>query len=632
MGSPIDLLYEPFSHHDLTQPYDPNLKCAGCGAFYSMDCPLPEQNLWSCLFCSHPNPTDRPPLVSSDAYTLSSVRKGTLERRTVIVIDAVCGPHELDHLVSTLCDVATSENSELASLITIQGSGHVTVHNIADQKRNAIFSIDDFMTHYNLDKLNVNYFEKKLRATHQASSYWFPQGSLKKQLQEIPKTAGEGRSKSKRDKRCTGLALFIASTLASQCALPTCCHIVSFLSGPCTKGAGKVVSRDRKEHMRQNHHFDSENPYSKLSRSSWKFYKKLFKEFKQQELIYEFFIGSLDQIGLLEMGPLIKSSMAVSQFDSFNDERFVKCFQKYLRLRNENAIYNCKMKIVTTKNTSITYEIPEYILNPKNLSLPVEIPPQCLNGNRSTKNPVQFQTMFENNGQTYTKIETFLLPVQPNTDSCRVQKIIALSMKKMASQITSDFDYSSKHAKELTKQLASLPRQVQGIDKDKIIEWCYYLCKSPILSSRNTSPDERYLFLHQVLNSSQGACLSLCRPLIWGYNDSKHDWVVLDIPLARTQILQDGNATLCVDGGSYIVLRVGERFRKEGQEFCSKLLNDLHRFTQPLYVETEIGGSQDRFLKSKIVPFDASDKKILGTEDMTFRDFFSLYTSSVESK
>ncbi|CAI4053028.1 hypothetical protein SUVZ_15G1880 [Saccharomyces uvarum] len=630
MSSPIDLLYEPFSHHDLTQPFDLNLKCAGCGAFYSMDCPLPEQNLWSCLFCSRPNPTGRPPLLSSDAYTLTSVRKGTFERRTVLVIDAVCGPHELDHLIATLCDAANSKHSELTSLITIQGSGHVTVHNIADQKRDAVFSIDDFMTHYNLDKLNVSYFEKKLRATHQ-TSYWFAWDSLKKQLQEIPKTAREGRSKSKRDKRCTGLALFIASILASQCASSTCCHIVSFLNGPCTKGAGKVVSRDGREHMRQNHHFDSENPNLKLSRSSWKFYKKL-KEFKQEKLNHEFFISSLDQIGLLEMGPLIKSSMAVSQFDSFNDERFGQCFQKYLRLRNENAIYNCKMKIITTRNTSLAYEIPDYILNPKNLSLPVEIPLEYLNGNRSTKNPVQFQTTFVNNEQTYTKIETFLLPVQPKTDSCQIQKIIALSMKKMASEITCNFDYSSKHAKELTKQLALLSRQVQGIDKDKIIEWCYYLYKSPILSSRNTSPDERYLFLHQVLNSSRSACLSLCKPLIWGYNDVNHDWVVLDIPLARTRILQDGNATLCIDGGSYIVLRAGKLFQKEGQEFCSRLLNDLHRFTQPLYVETEIGGSQDRFLKSKIVPFDASDKKILSTEDMTFRDFFNLYASSTENK
>ncbi|CAI1719998.1 hypothetical protein SEUBUCD646_0O02030 [Saccharomyces eubayanus] len=626
MSSPIDLLYEPFSHHDLAQPFDPNLKCAGCGAFYSMDCPLREQNLWSCLFCSRSNPMDRTPLVSSDAYTLTSERKGTFERRTVMVIDAVCGPHELDHLIATLCNAAASKDSELTCVITIQDSGSVTVHNTVGQKRNAVFSIDDFMTHYNLDKLNVKHFEKKLRATH-STSYWFAHDSLKKQLQEISKTAKEG-SKSKRGKRCTGLALFIASILASQCALSTCCHIVSFLNGPCTKGAGEVLSRERRKHMRQNYHFDSENPNSKLSRSSWKFYEELFKKFKQQKSNYEFFISSLDQIGLLEMGPLVNSSMAVSQFDSFNDERFVRCFQKYLRLRNENAIYNCKMKILTAENTSIVYEIPDYVLNPKNLSLPVEISLD----NRSTKNSVQLQITFENSEQAYTKIETFVLPAQPKTDLFQIQKIIAIAMKKMASQITGDFDYSSKHTKELNKQLASLLRQVQGIDKDKIIEWCYYLYKSPILSSRNTSPDERYLFLHQVLNSSRNVCLSLCKPLIWNYNDSKHDWVVLDISLARTPMFQDGNTTLCIDGGSYVILRIGERFQREGQEFCCKLLNDLQRFTQPLYVETEIGGSQDRFLKSKIVPFDASDKKILDTEDMTFRDFFNLYTSSTENK
>lgn len=112
----------------------------------------------------------------------------------------------------------------------------------------------------------------------------------------------------------------------------------------------------------------------------------------------------------------------------------------------------------------------------------------------------------------------------------------------------------------------------------------------------------------------------------------KHDWIVLDVPLTRAQILQDDKTTICVDGGSYLVLRRGKLLEKEGRELCCKFLNDLQRFPQPLYVETKTGGSQDRFLKSKIIPLDITDKETLRTEDMTFNEYFNLFTDLSRSK
>lgn len=588
MSSAINFLYEPFSSSGGTQSHDQGLKCAKC------------------------------------------VKKEPFERRTIIIIDAICAPHELDHLAATLCNAPILNDDDFISVVAVNRSGHVVLHNVAGSKHSTVFSINELMTHYNLTKLNTSYFEKRIRENDQ-TPYWFDKSahnSLKELLREICETASKGQGNSKRDKRCSGLALLVSSVLASQCISSSCCNIVSFLNGPCTKGGGKVMSRERSEHMRQNHHFDSENPKLQLSKNSRKFYRKLAEKFGRENLIYEFFISSLDQIGLLEMAPLLSSSIAVSQFDSFNDDRFDKSFQKYLSLRNQNAIYNCQSKLITTRNTSIINGVPTNILNPKHLSLPVKIPLD----RSSTSNTVKFQTTFENQRQKYTRTETALLP-NPD-DPFRIQNEIVLSMKKMASEIVGDFDYSSHRAKKLLKQLILLPNQIRetDIDRVKLIEWCYYLYRSPLLSTRNTSLDERYLFLHQILNSNRNTCLSLCKPYIWGYDDSKQDWVVLDIPLTRAQILQETKYTLCVDGGSYLVLRMGELLQKEGREFCCRLLNDLQRFPQPLYVETKIGGSQDRFLKSKIIPLDNTDKKTLHTEDMSFQEFSNLCTSPNRNK
>ena len=631
MRSPINFLYEPFSSgSSAMQNYDLDLKCTKCGAFYSMDCSLREQKVWSCLFCSQSNPGVRLPLVLPNPYTLTSVKEEALERRTIMIIDAICDPHELDHLVSILCNSYIANEQEPLSIITIQQSGHVVLHSAVNHKHDAVFSINEFMTKYKLDKLNASYFEKKITENNQ-ESYWFGKsthGSLRKLLKEICKSASKANINSGRDKRCTGLALFISSVLASRYSLSGYSHIVSFLNGPCTKGSGKVMTRERGESMRQNHHFESKSPQFQLSKISTKFYMKMFEKFGKQNLIYEFFIASLDQIGVLEMGPLITSSMAVSQFDSFNDERFKKSFRKYLSLRDHDAIYNCQSKLITAKNAIVVNEFPKYSLNPKNLSLPVEIPVD----RNSTEVLIQFQTTFENKSEKCIKIETFLLP--KTSDSFWIQNEIVFSMKKIASQIINCFTYSSRQAKGLMKQLFLLPSQFRGMDLDvvKLIEWCYYIYRSPILSIRNTSPDERYLFLHQIINANKDTCLSLCKPFIWSYSGSKHDWTVSNILLTRAQVLQDNKTTFCVDGGSYLALRKGELFQKEGRELCCKILNNLQRFPQPLYVETKTGGSQDRFLKSKIIPLDTTDKETLGTEDMTFGEFFNLFTVSNRSK
>ncbi|CAI4950286.1 BTE_HP_G0078440.mRNA.1.CDS.1 [Saccharomyces cerevisiae] len=630
MCSPTNFLYEPFSSDAVTQNYDQNLKCTKCGAYYSMACSLREQNVWTCLFCNQSNSNAELPLVPSNTYTLTSAKKEILSRRTIMIIDAICDPHELNYLVSILCNNYITRQQEPLSIITIQQSGHVILHNAVNHKRDAVFSINEFMTKYNLDKLNASYFEKKISEINQ-ESYWFDkstQGSLRKLLREICKIANKANISSKRDKRCTGLALFVSSVLASQCSLSAYCHIVSFLNGPCTKGGGKVMSRERGESMRQNHHFESKSSQLQLSKSSTKFYKKMLEKFANQTLIYEFFIASLDQIGILEMSPLITSSMAVSQFDSFNDERFAMSFQKYLNLRDHNAIYNCHSKIMTAKNAIVVKDFPKYSLNPKNLSLPLEISL----GHNSAEAPIQFQTTFENRTEKYIRIETLLLPKANR--SFGAQNEIVFSMKKIASRIIDSFAYSSKHTKELMKQLFLLPNQIRGKDVDMVnlIQWCYHIYRSPILSVRNTSPDERYLFLHRIINASKDTCLSLCKPFIWSYSDLKHDWIVLDVPLTRAQILQDDKTTICVDGGSYLVLRRGKLLEKEGRELCCKLLNDMQRFPQPLYVETKTGCSQDRFLKSKIIPLDITDKETLGTEDMTFNEYFNLFTDLSGSK
>eukprot|EP00897_Mesotaenium_endlicherianum_P006752 jgi/Mesen1/6104/ME000310S05206 len=97
-----------------------------------------------------------------------------------------------------------------------------------------------------------------------------------------------------RASRCTGTALSVAAGLLGACVPGTGARIVAFVGGPCTEGAGTIVSKDLSEPIRSHKDLDKDAAphYSKAV----KFYEALGKQLVTQGHVLDLFASALDQV------------------------------------------------------------------------------------------------------------------------------------------------------------------------------------------------------------------------------------------------------------------------------------------------------------------------------------------------
>ncbi|KTA97655.1 Uncharacterized protein AO439_000820 [Nakaseomyces glabratus] len=315
-------IFEPFLPEQDDNMVDGDSSvCSVCG------CHIYEKEV--CHIC------DSVRLGDMNGYTLrTGDARVPLEGR-VIVIDTICEEIEFLALKTKLVDFLSQIDPVPSLLISLHADGTIKIH--GSEKIASIY-VEHLRVKYAFKRHDKKYFMKLIDGIEIMNSYNEHVIAHIKALRNSVYT----HNRKKRAKRATGCALFLANLLCKSDKLHY--EVLSFLSGPCTLGNGKVISREVKNTIRQFTDLDQQK--AKYFDDARSFYKYLAADSKS--VAYGFYINCLDQIGIYEMSPLIKQSGIIYQFDSFQDTDLHDAFDKYKFFKKSNAIYDVKINVVTS--------------------------------------------------------------------------------------------------------------------------------------------------------------------------------------------------------------------------------------------------------------------------------------------
>ena len=188
-----------------------------------------------------------------------------------------------------------------------------------------------------------------------------------------------------RASRCTGVALSAAVSLLETNFANTGAHVMLFTGGPCTIGPGQMAGKELNEPMRSHSDIEKENTNTKFVRKASKHYAAIAKRACAAGHAIDVFACALDQVGLLEMRPVIERTGGyVVMSESFTGNIFKQSFQavfsqdskgEYLRMAFGASLEVCS----APRRPPPRFRLPSASLPPPfrlpSASLP---PPVCL--------------------------------------------------------------------------------------------------------------------------------------------------------------------------------------------------------------------------------------------------------------
>uniref|UniRef100_A0A8C6GEB5 Protein transport protein SEC23 n=1 Tax=Mus spicilegus TaxID=10103 RepID=A0A8C6GEB5_MUSSI len=479
------------------------------------------------------------------------------------------------------------------------------------------------------------------------------------ELQRDPWPVPQG----KRPLRSSGVALSIAVGLL-ECTFPnTGARIMMFIGGPATQGPGMVVGDELKTPIRSWHDIEKDN--AKYVKKGTKHFEALANRAATTGHVIDIYACALDQTGLLEMKccPNLTGGYMVMG-DSFNTSLFKQTFQRVftkdihgqfkmgfggtLEIKtsreikisgaigpcvslnskgpcvSENEIGTggtCQWKICGLSPTT-TLAIYFEVVNQHNAPIP-----------QGGRGAVQFVTQYQHSsGQRRIRVTT----IARNWADAQTQiQNIAASFDQEAAAILmarlaiyrAETEEGPDVLRWLDRQLIRLCQKFGEYHKDDpnsfrfsetfslYPQFMFHLRRSPFLQVFNNSPDESSYYRHHFMRQDLTQSLIMVQPILYAYSFSGPPEPVL---LDSSSILAD--RILLMDTFFQILIYHGEtiaQWRKSGYQDMPEYENFRHllqapvddaqeilhsRFPMPRYIDTEHGGSQARFLLSKVNP------------------------------
>ncbi|GAB5572811.1 protein transport protein Sec23A isoform X1 [Prionailurus iriomotensis] len=474
------------------------------------------------------------------------------------------------------------------------------------------------------------------------------------ELQRDPWPVPQG----KRPLRSSGVALSIAVGL-----LETGARIMMFIGGPATQGPGMVVGDELKTPIRSWHDIEKDN--AKYVKKGTKHFEALANRAATTGHVIDIYACALDQTGLLEMKccPNLTGGYMVMG-DSFNTSLFKQTFQRVftkdmhgqfkmgfggtLEIKtsreikisgaigpcvslnskgpcvSENEIGTggtCQWKICGLSPTT-TLAIYFEVVNQHNAPIP-----------QGGRGAIQFVTQYQHSsGQRRIRVTT----IARNWADAQTQiQNIAASFDQEAAAILmarlaiyrAETEEGPDVLRWLDRQLIRLCQKFGEYHKDDpssfrfsetfslYPQFMFHLRRSPFLQVFNNSPDESSYYRHHFMRQDLTQSLIMIQPILYAYSFSGPPEPVL---LDSSSILAD--RILLMDTFFQILIYHGEtiaQWRKSGYQDMPEYENFRHllqapvddaqeilhsRFPMPRYIDTEHGGSQARFLLSKVNP------------------------------
>uniref|UniRef100_A0A7N6A8M6 Protein transport protein SEC23 n=1 Tax=Anabas testudineus TaxID=64144 RepID=A0A7N6A8M6_ANATE len=461
------------------------------------------------------------------------------------------------------------------------------------------------------------------------------------ELQRDPWPVTQG----KRPLRSLGVAMSIAVGLL-ECTFPnTGARIMTFISGPGTQGPGMVVGDELKTPIRSWHDIEKDN--AKFMKKATKHYESLANRASANSHIIDIYACALDQTGMLEMKCCTNYTGGyMVMADSFNTSLFKQTFQRVFTKDVQGSFkmaFSATLEVKTSREIKVSGAIgPCVSLNAKG---------PCVSENEigtggtcqwkicgldpSTTLAFYFEVVNQHNApipQGGRGAIQFVTQYQHSSGQRRIR--VSTTARNWADaqtqiqNIAASFDQEA--AAILMARLAVYraeteegPDVLRWLDRQLISYLCvcvhfqfmFHLRRSPFLQVFNNSPDESSYYRHHFNRQDLTQALIMIQPVLYAYSfNGPPEPVLLD----SSSILPD--RILLMDTFFQILIYHGEtvaQWRKAGYQDMPEYENFRHllqapvddaqellhtRFPMPRYIDTEHGGSQARFLLSKVNP------------------------------
>ncbi|CCH42499.1 hypothetical protein BN7_2044 [Wickerhamomyces ciferrii] len=471
---------------------------------------------------------------------------------------------------------------------------------------------------------------------------------------------------NERPLRATGSALNIATRiLESAYPKSSGARIMLFTGGPATYGPGIIVDNQLKQPIRSHHDIESNTNNAIHYKKAKKFYSTLAENCSENGYTVDIFIGAYDQVGLYEMEALSdKTGGLVVLSDSFTTSIFKQSFQRVFNKDNEgflNLGFNGTLEVKTSKQLKISGLIGHATsLNRKTSNVSDKIigvgetnswklssitpnssygiyfevensePQTAFVTNIGPSALVQYSTHYTHStGTTRLRVTTVAKPIDINGDLSTYfdQEVSAVLIAREAVSKLEKLDVSDvllwidKKLVSLLKAIGEYrvnqPETVRLSNNISLFpQFIYHLRRSQFLQVFNNSPDETSFYKHVFLDGDTTNSLIMIQPTLTSFSQDSEEGepVLLDSLSLNPEkiLLLDTFFHILIYHGSTVAAwrRAGYQDMEEYASFKEFLEEPRHeaadllidRFPLPRFIDTEEGGSQARFLYSKLNP------------------------------
>lgn len=479
------------------------------------------------------------------------------------------------------------------------------------------------------------------------------------ELQRDPWPVPQG----KRPLRSTGAALSIAIGLL-ECSYPnTGARVMLFVGGPCSQGPGQVVNDDLKQPIRSHHDIHKDN--AKYMKKAIKHYEALAVRAATNGHCVDIYSCALDQTGLMEMKQCCNSTGGhMVMGDSFNSSLFKQTFQRVFVKDQNNALkmaFNGTLEVKCSRELKVQGGIGSCVS--LNVKSPLVSDTEIGMGNTvqwkmctftpSTTIALFFEVVNQHSApipQGGRGCIQFITQYQHSSSQRRIrvttiarnwadaavniqhisagfdQEAAAVLMARMA-VYRAESDDSPDVLRWVDRMLIRLCQKFGEYNKDDpnsfrlsenfslYPQFMYHLRRSQFLQVFNNSPDETSFYRHMLMREDLTQSLIMIQPILYSYSFSgPPEPVLLDTSSIQPDriLLMDTFFQILIFHGETIAqwrnlkyqeMPEYENFRQLLQAPVDDAQEILQtRFPMPRYIDTEQGGSQARFLLSKVNP------------------------------
>uniref|UniRef100_A0A6U6G814 Protein transport protein SEC23 n=1 Tax=Zooxanthella nutricula TaxID=1333877 RepID=A0A6U6G814_9DINO len=512
--------------------------------------------------------------------------------------------------------------------------------------------------------------------------------TLNSLLDDLTRDAWPLGGHDRRPFRCTGAALSVAVGLIESVCPQNSARISLLVGGPCNVGPGMVVGEELAETIRSHLDLQKETANAKYTKKALKFYATLASRAVSAGFAIDIFASSLDQVGMYEMRVVAdKTGGYMVMSDSFSMAVFKDSFRKMFDCDEAGYLnhgYNAKMEVFTSrefkccgavgglaslnkrspavaeqeigeggtcqwvagsldKNTTMAFYFD--ITNQQATAMPANsgaylqfqtsyLHPSGRKRLRVTTvshrytdaNMVDIASGFDQEAAAVVMARYAVFKCE-NEDPHDVLRWIDRMLIRLVAKFA-DYRKDEPQSFNLTQELSIFP------------QFMYHLRRSSFLQTFGMSPDETAWHRTLILRENTMNSLVMIQPALlqYSFDDQQPQPVLLDTCSLKPDVI------LLMDDFLHVVVWRGEKIQawydqgyQEREEYANfkallqqpaadvkQILAD--RFPVPKFIQTNAGGSQARFLTSKVNPSNGgaggqTDATMVITDDVSLKVF-----------